>query len=565
MKSIRIKVLLPVFVMLVLFVGFMIVQVFSISNNLAQVKEMDQKYFTTLSKSEDLKFNVVQVQQYLSDISATRATEGFDDGFNEAEKNAQNVTLIIAQLIKINPENEKEIRNIEQDFKPYYETGKKMAQAYIEGGPEKGNLLMEDFDSTAITINENVDKFKSDADEHVQAAIVKIEQSIRNTIILVIVSISLAIIVSIIAWIFVTRSIVTPILLVLSKLKEMSNSDGDLTKHIDFVSKDEIGQLAENFNLMQESFRGIIRIIMNESTHVGKIVYNTHENINQLSQLIEDVSNTTEELSAGMEETAASTEEMGASALEIESAVESISAKAQDGAEQALLISDRANELKTNANSSKEIANRIHNTTQNKLLEAIERSKEVEKIGVLSEAILQITSQTNLLALNAAIEAARAGEAGRGFAVVAEEIRKLAENSKTAASEIQNVTGVVIESVQNLVTASEEMHGFINHQVIKDYEMLVKTGELYNQDAIMVNDMTADFRTTSEEIMGSVQTVVESINQITYASNESASGTSRIAEKIIIISEKSHKVMEQTNEVKTSTQKLIEICSKFKV
>ncbi len=74
------------------------------------------------------------------------------------------------------------------------------------------------------------------------------------------------------------------------------------------------------------------------------------------------------------------------------------------------MISDRANELRTKAVFSKETANNIYETTQKKLFDAIERSKEVEKIGVLSESILQITSQTNLLALNAAIEAARAGE-----------------------------------------------------------------------------------------------------------------------------------------------------------
>jgi len=353
--------------------------------------------------------------------------------------------------------------------------------------------------------------------------------------------------------------------MVLSKLKEMANSEGDLTKQIDIVRQDEIGELAENFNLMQDSFRKIISIINNESTHVAEKVFITNETINQLSALIEEVSATTEELSAGMEESAASTEEMSASALEIESAIESISTKAQAGAEGALLISERANELKTKAVFSKETATNIYRTTQNKLVEAIERSKAVEKIGVLSESILQITSQTNLLALNAAIEAARAGEAGRGFSVVAEEIKKLAENSKTDVSEIQNVTSIVVDSVQNLVTTSEEMLEFISNQVINDYEMLVVTGEQYNNDAIMVNDMTADFRTKSEEIMASVQTVVRAINEIALASNESASGASNIAEKVLSISERSHNVEVQTQEVKASTDKLVEMCSKYRV
>ncbi len=81
----------------------------------------------------------------------------------------------------------------------------------------------------------------------------------------------------------------------------------------------------------------------------------------------------------------------------------------------------------------------LYKTNEKELSEAIEKSKSVEKINVLSEAILKITEQTNLLALNAAIEAARAGEAGKGFSVVAEEIRKLAEESNNTANEIQEI------------------------------------------------------------------------------------------------------------------------------
>jgi len=556
---------LPVFLMFVLFVSFMTIQIISINNNLEQVKKMNEVSFATLSKAEELKLDVVQVQQYLSDISATRAANGFDDGFDEAEKYAQNIHVITAELMKINPGKQEEITKLENSFGPYYETGKKMAKAYVEGGPDKGNLLMGDFDSTAESISNQVDTFKSDSQDEVQKNIGQINRSIMNTLILVIASIGLAVLILVIAWIYVTKNIVNPIRIVLSKLKDMADSGGDLTKRIDFTSKDEIGALAENFNDMQDSFREMIRVIIKESSNVETTVNNTSQNINQLSSLIEEVSATTEELSAGMEETAASTEEVNAIASEIKSAVESISTKAQDGAERAALISTRASELKNKAIYSKEIASRIYHTTQGKLLEAIERSKEVDEIGVLSESILQIASQTNLLALNAAIEAARAGEAGKGFAVVAEEIRKLAENSKSTVSEIKNVTDIVVESVQNLVTTSEEMLGFINNQVINDYEMFVTTGEQYKSDALMVQEMTADFSTTSEEIMASVHIVVKSITEIALASNEAAAGTNRISEKVLSVSEKSYNVVEQTKEVKASTHKLGEMVSEFKV
>lgn len=125
------------------------------------------------------------------------------------------------------------------------------------------------------------------------------------------------------------------------------------------------------------------------------------------------VHTTTEEGSGSLEETSSATQQMNALLEEIDATVQAISDKAKNGEGNSSEIKRRAAELKQNAVASKETARQINLQTQQGLLDAIEQSKEVNKIDLLSKTILEITAQTNLLALNASIEAAREGDCFR--------------------------------------------------------------------------------------------------------------------------------------------------------
>lgn len=563
--SVRIKAFLPVLLVFLMFSGMLLYQYKLASNNLALVREMYHKSFAVVTKVEELKLNIVQVQQWLTDISATRAAEGLDDGFDKAESHAQRVRTIISELQSLSPENEALLQEVAAKFEPYYRIGKAMANAYIERGTETGNRLMGTFDARAEALNNEVAVLQEQAYEQLDKNLARIENSIAHMQRLLLIAVLIGVVLCAYTWVSVKRGLINPLRHVVAKVKEIAESGGDLTQHIEYVSGDEIGQLASEFNRMQDSLREMIATIIAQVSRARKAANETEVRINELASLIGHVSSTSEELAAGMEEMAASTQQMYAVTSEIQSTMETISAKAQEGAETAQQISTRAQALKNKSIQSKEEATRIYTVTQNKLSQALEQSKEVEKIREIANSILQITSQTNLLALNATIEAARAGEAGRGFAVVADEIRKLADYSKEAISQIQGITDVVLDSVENLVSTSQEMLRFINERVIDDYDMLVETGEQYNQDATMVKSMTDDFNNTSQETVASVQTVVNAINDIANASNEAAAGVSNIAEKVQDISGKSQDVARQTQEVKDITDKLNQLCGKFKV
>ena len=365
---------------------------------------------------------------------------------------------------------------------------------------------------------------------------------------------------------FLIKRSIKPVIATSEHLKLLA--DADFTKEVPskYLSmEDEIGVLARSVDKMQNSIRELVKNVKAESENVSEAVNHSSHTINKLNSEIEDISSTTEEISAGMEETAASSEEMSAGSAEIERTAGLIAAKALEGSIASKEINKRASELKISAVASRNSANEVYVSTNEKLKAAIEQSKSVEQINELLNAILSISAQTNLLALNAAIEAARAGEAGRGFAVVADEIRQLAEKSNETANEIQNITKSVTSSVNNLVDSSKQILEFIDRQVVKDYEALVETGEQYSSDAEFVNSLVSNFSTTSEELLTSIKNIMSAINEVTSAANEGAEGTSNIAQKALTISQNANEVLKQTEKVKSSTEILKNVVSKIKV
>ncbi|MCW6087568.1 MULTISPECIES: methyl-accepting chemotaxis protein [Clostridium] len=349
------------------------------------------------------------------------------------------------------------------------------------------------------------------------------------------------------------------------ELDELSERGGDLTQEIKVNSKDEINDLAKSLNKFIHNIKDIIKTVNESVDNIETVVDSIKTNVTDLNNDVEEVSATTEELSANMEETAASAEEMSATSQDIERAVQSIAQKSQEGATQAGEINKRAEDTKSNVQASQKKAKEIFTNTKTELERAIEASKVVEQINVLSDSIMDITSQTNLLALNAAIEAARAGEAGKGFSVVADEIRKLAEQSKDTVTEIQSITVKVIESVKNLSDSSSNLLTFVSTDMDNDYKTMLNVADKYSEDASFVDTLVMDFSSTSQELLASLQDVLKTIEGVAQAASEGAGGTTDIASKILEVNNKSNDVLQEALKSEESANKLKEEISKFKI
>lgn len=357
--------------------------------------------------------------------------------------------------------------------------------------------------------------------------------------------------------IMIIISIIRPLKKCISSIGVMEQGDFSQAMGTALLKRrDDFGKFAASLESMRNEMSGLIGEVKSQATEITRMVQEIDDNIQALDEEIENVSATTEELAAGMEETAASSEEINAMSHEIESAAKSIATRSQDGATEADDIRDRAVGIKKTTTENDERTKAIHAEINEGLTKALEDIKVVDQIGVLAESIMEITGQTNLLALNASIEAARAGEAGKGFAVVADEIRVLAEQSKAAVVHIQDVTKNVVESVTNLADGAKKLLEFVGTDVVDSFAGFSDMADSYSNDAGSIDALVTDFSASSEQLLASINGVMDAIGEVSKAATEGATGTNDIAEKTGVVVEKAAEIKEKAEAAHHAADKL---------
>jgi len=287
----------------------------------------------------------------------------------------------------------------------------------------------------------------------------------------------LALLLGTLAAIFITRGIVGPVRKGLTFAKELA--EGNLAARIDVNQKDEIGALAAALTDMAVRLRSVVL----------------------------QVNNSAEAVASGSEELSASSESLSQGATEQAASVEEISSSIEEMASNIRQNADNAQQTENMAKKSAEDA-REGGAAVDQTVKAMREI--VDKIGFIEE----IARQTNLLALNAAIEAARAGEHGKGFAVVAAEVRKLAERSGSAASEIGQLS--------NNSLAVAEKAGHMLAKIVPDIE---HTSELVQEISAACREQTQG----ADQMNRAIQQLDQVIQQNASASEETASTSEELA------------------------------------
>lgn len=388
-----------------------------------------------------------------------------------------------------------------------------------------------------------------------------INQAIKYTIIAALIVLIISIAIST----YISNSITQPIINTVTIAENIGNLELlDKIDEKELNRKDEIGEMYNSFQNIITKLK-IFMKDMEGSIHTNHQVYEeTMDKLNFLVNQAEDTSATTEELSAGMEETSSSAISINESVSEVDKAISSFAENVEEGASTADEISTKAETLHSQFVQAKNSTMNLYANTKEEIEEAIQSSKEVEKINILSNSILEISEQTGLLSLNAAIEAARAGESGRGFAVVAEEIGKLAENSNETVEEIQTVTENITKAVSKLIKNTTKLIDFLEKDIMGDYEMMVEAVEEYKNDGSSLNNIISDLSATSEELSATISEISTSIKEISTTVEESTISTTNIAHMNVNIVEAIQNINDIMEKNKEVSNKLEEIVSQVK-
>jgi methyl-accepting chemotaxis protein len=373
----------------------------------------------------------------------------------------------------------------------------KLKEAYQSDNIDNVDLVHEEWIDLKEKIFKDIDSLAARQKKIAEELYARKEKVITRVISIVLIAMGISIIAFLAVSAMIVRSISKPINRVVMASREVA--EGNLSRRINVISRDEMGFMAETLNNMIAKLNNIF-------TGISENICLITRQSENLSLFSEEMRKAVKNESSHIEQVASATEEMSQTTLDMAKNALSSSESAKvsfNTAERGMSIVEEV------VKDIQSLASEI-NSASEKLMGLGERSKE---IGEILSVIQDIADQTNLLALNAAIEAARAGEQGRGFAVVADEVRKLAEKTASATDDIAEKIKAIQDETELTISVMKQGTDAVNASVEK----------------------AANAGSALREIVGSSGEVMDMIQRIATATEEQSSMTEQVSQSMDVV------------------------------
>jgi methyl-accepting chemotaxis protein len=529
-----------------------------------------KSYIEIIHNDENIRFDIKQIQFRLAGVSNDE--RGFlltgDKQFPEEMKAKRaDISKYIDKIkqLNLNDDDKKMVEEIESEYNTFLSASDQVLNTYQNGNKVGAiKIHFSDERNARKSLDPLIDKFLTHKVNEMEQKINALTQSMEQRRLILISIGVLFIVFGIVIGYGLLRSIITPIHLVNSQLKEIADGEGDLTQEIKVKSSDEMGELANSFNLMCKNLRQLVQQVMKSTELVTASAEQLTDSAELSSKANEQISIEIQEVAAGLEKQVESSTETHQIVLEISRGMNQTASSIQTVADSSVMANKKATNGSQLVKETIEHMGEVQATVDQISSVVLGLGNKTKEIDQIVDLITQISSQTNLLALNAAIEAARAGEHGRGFAVVADEVRKLAEQSGQATGQIRQLIIEIQEESKNAILSMNQ-----GTEVIKQgIQMVKETGESFNSIVTMIREISnqsQEVAAIAEQINASSESMVNTMDTITNVSEQSSGNAQHIVAAAEEQTATIEKIRTYSSSLAKTSEELQDIVRKFKV
>ena len=489
---------------------------------------------------KNIQISIIQVQQFLQDVSATRAQDGLGDGFAKAAENAKSFGELVAATreLAIKVKSAKIVDALDQvtaAFGPYYQIGQTMAQAYVADGPTAGNKMMSEFDERCEALSGTMESLialsqslSKQGQEEIGAttahAISQLET--LSDVLLAIAAASLALATGV--FILTHFSVSKALHAMAETMRALASGKTDVSIS-GLARHDEIGAMSRAVEVFRDN---AIRMHALEAEQKEAAEgHNARQRKIEMMQLADTFENAVGRIiltfAAGTSELQDSAKLLQANADTTQRLSSVVAATSQDASTNVQSVAAAAMALESEVGEIGRQAEESTRITNEAVLQADQVAKHIEilsntttQIDEVVSLIASIAEQTNLLALNATIEAARAGEAGRGFTVVAHEVKQLSTQTAQATDRIAEQ----ILGIQAATRQSVEGNRLIGATIARTSEIVSAiAGAIEKQ-----GNATREISRSVQQAAAGTGKVVNDINDVRVGATENGEASSRI-------------------------------------